>query len=114
MVSIKGVDDMVSIKGVDNMVPKATGKAQFLVIFCMYSFSLGHDGSPISGRCIRKKPGCGRPVPSAAAPCGGRHQIGTPAGFGSEQVAGFILECMAGFVGIRTQAPCRAFPCPMD
>jgi hypothetical protein len=32
---------------------------------------------------------------------GGRHQIGTLAGFGSEQVAGFILECMAGFVGIR-------------
>jgi hypothetical protein len=25
----------------------------------------------------------------------------TPAGFGSEQVAGFILECMTGFVGIR-------------
>ena len=48
MVSIKGADDMVSIKGVDDMVPKATGKAQFLVIFCMYSFSLGHDGSPIS------------------------------------------------------------------
>ena len=47
-VSIKGVDDMVSIKGVDDMVPKATGKAQFLVIFCMYSFSLGHDSSPIS------------------------------------------------------------------
>jgi hypothetical protein len=39
--------DMVSIKGVDDMVPKATGKAQFLVIFSMYSFSLGHDGSPI-------------------------------------------------------------------
>jgi hypothetical protein len=35
------------------------------------------------------------------APHGGRHQIGTPAGFGSEQVAGFTLECMAGFVGIR-------------
>ena len=32
---------------------------------------------------------------------GGRHQIGTPAGFRSEWVAGFILECMAGFVGIR-------------
>jgi hypothetical protein len=32
---------------------------------------------------------------------GGRYQIGTPAGFGSELVAGFILECMAGFVGIR-------------
>jgi hypothetical protein len=30
-----------------------------------------------------------------------RHQIGTPAGFKSESVAGFILECMAGFVGIR-------------
>jgi hypothetical protein len=26
----------------------------------------------------------------------------TPAGFGSEQVAGFGLECMAGFVGIRS------------
>ena len=34
---------------------------------------------------------------------GGRHQIGTLAGFGSEQVAGFILECMAGFVGIRSR-----------
>jgi hypothetical protein len=33
---------------------------------------------------------------------GGRHQIGTLAGFRSEQVAGFLLECMAGFVGIRT------------
>jgi hypothetical protein len=33
---------------------------------------------------------------------GGRHQIGTPAGFKSESVAGFILECLAGFVGIRT------------
>jgi hypothetical protein len=32
---------------------------------------------------------------------GGRHQIGTQAGFGSEQVAGFRLECMAGFIGIR-------------
>jgi hypothetical protein len=32
---------------------------------------------------------------------GGRHQIGTPAGFGSEQVAGFTLECMADFIGIR-------------
>jgi len=32
---------------------------------------------------------------------GGRHQIGTLAGFKSEQVAGFLLECMAGFVGIR-------------
>ena len=32
---------------------------------------------------------------------GGRHQIGIPAGFKSESVAGFLLECMAGFVGIR-------------
>jgi hypothetical protein len=39
--------------------------------------------------------------PRSGAPQGGRHQIGTPAGFGSEQVAGFRLECMAGFVGIR-------------
>ncbi len=31
---------------------------------------------------------------------GGRHQIGTPAGFKSESVAGFLLECMAGFVRI--------------
>src|SRR5271166_5355298 len=31
---------------------------------------------------------------------GGRHQIGTPAGFKSESVAGFRLECLAGFVGI--------------
>jgi hypothetical protein len=35
----------------------------------------------------------------------GRLQIGTPAGFRSEQVAGFVLECMAGFVGIRTFFP---------
>ena len=34
---------------------------------------------------------------------GGRFQIGTLAGFKSEQVAGFLLECMAGFVGIRTR-----------
>jgi hypothetical protein len=33
---------------------------------------------------------------------GGRHQIGTPAGFKSVSVAGFLLECVAGFVGIRT------------
>ena len=33
---------------------------------------------------------------------GGRHQIGTLAGFVSESVAGFILELLAGFVGIRT------------
>ena len=32
---------------------------------------------------------------------GGRHQIGTPAGFKSESVAGFLSESMAGFVGIR-------------
>ncbi len=32
---------------------------------------------------------------------GGRHQLGTPAGFKSELVAGFISECPAGFVGIR-------------
>ena len=31
----------------------------------------------------------------------GRHQIGIPAGFKSESVAGFLLECVAGFVGIR-------------
>jgi hypothetical protein len=30
-----------------------------------------------------------------------RHQFGTVAGFGSEQVAGFRLECMAGCIGIR-------------
>ena len=35
---------------------------------------------------------------------GGRHQIGTPAGFKSESVADFRLECVAGFVGIRSQA----------
>jgi hypothetical protein len=44
------------------------------------------------------------PSTRSGAPQGGRHQIGTPAGFGSEQVAGFRLECMAGFVGIRTTA----------
>ena len=33
---------------------------------------------------------------------GGRHQIGIPAGFKSESVAGFLLELVAGFVGIRT------------
>jgi hypothetical protein len=31
----------------------------------------------------------------------GAPQSGTPAGFGSEHVAGFTLERMAGFVGIR-------------
>src|SRR5260370_36124924 len=40
-----------------------------------------------------------RPVET---PPGGRLQIGTMAGFISERAAGFILECMAGFVGIRT------------
>jgi hypothetical protein len=44
------------------------------------------------------------PTTRRGAPHGGRHQIGTPAGFGSEQVAGFTLECMAGFVGIRNLA----------
>ena len=34
---------------------------------------------------------------------GGRHQIGTLAGFRSEWVAGFVLECMAGFIGIRSR-----------
>ncbi len=34
----------------------------------------------------------------------GRHQIGIPAGFKSESVAGFLLECVAGFVGIRKRA----------
>jgi hypothetical protein len=35
---------------------------------------------------------------------GGRLQIGTMAGFKSERVAGFNLECMAGFIGIRTKS----------
>jgi ATP dependent DNA ligase-like protein len=34
---------------------------------------------------------------------GDRHQIGMLAGFRSEWAVGFVLECMAGFVGIRTQ-----------
>jgi hypothetical protein len=42
---------------------------------------------------------------------GGRHQIGTMAGFRSEQVAGFLLECMAGFVGIRRPVSLAAFKC---
>jgi hypothetical protein len=33
---------------------------------------------------------------------GGRHQIGIPAGFNSESVAGFLSECLADFLGIRT------------
>jgi len=33
---------------------------------------------------------------------GGRHQIGTVAGFRLEQGAGFVLECMADIVGTRT------------
>jgi len=37
----------------------------------------------------------------AGTPPGGRLQIGTVANFKSERVAGFNLECMAGFVGIR-------------
>ena len=32
---------------------------------------------------------------------GGRLQIGTPASFESESVVGFLLECVAGFVGTR-------------
>ena len=36
---------------------------------------------------------------------GGRHQIGIPAGFKSESVAGFLLECVAGIIGIRTRRP---------
>ena len=39
---------------------------------------------------------------------GGRHQIGTPAGFKSESVAGFLLECPAGFVGIHTCSRLRS------
>jgi hypothetical protein len=46
------------------------------------------------------------PTTRRGARQGGRHQIGTPAGFGSEQVAGFTLECMAGFVGIRKAVNC--------
>jgi len=38
----------------------------------------------------------------ANAQPGCRHHVGTLAGFKSERVAGFRLECMAGFVGIRT------------
>jgi ATP-dependent DNA ligase len=34
----------------------------------------------------------------------GRLQIGTVAGFVSERVAGIKLECLAGFIGIRTCA----------
>jgi hypothetical protein len=41
-------------------------------------------------------------------PPGGRLQIGTVAGFKSERVAGFNLECMAGFVGIRSMAAVSA------
>ena len=37
---------------------------------------------------------------------GGRHQIGIPAGFKSESVAGFLLECVAGFVGNRSKQTC--------
>ena len=37
----------------------------------------------------------------------GRHQIGIPAGFKSESVAGFLLECVAGFVGIRNRVRSR-------
>ena len=41
---------------------------------------------------------------------GGRHQIGTLAGFKSESVAGFILECLAGFVGIRIFTVLKGLP----
>ncbi len=41
----------------------------------------------------------------AGMPPRGRLQIGTMAGFKSERVAGFILECVAGFVGIRRCVP---------
>ena len=40
----------------------------------------------------------------------GRHQIGIPAGFKSESVAGFLLECVAGFVGIRNGTKSSAIP----
>jgi len=36
-----------------------------------------------------------------AAPQAGRHQIGTPDGFGLEHVVSFRLECMVGLVGVR-------------
>ena len=36
---------------------------------------------------------------------GGRHQIGTPAGFKSESVADFLLEYVADIIGIRTLLP---------
>jgi hypothetical protein len=49
------------------------------------------------------------PSTRSGVPQGGRLQIGAPAGFGSEQVAGFRLECMAGFVGIRNSANQRVF-----
>jgi len=41
----------------------------------------------------------------------GRHQIGTPAGFRSESMAGLLSECMPGFVGIRI-AMLRSSPSP--
>ena len=40
----------------------------------------------------------------------GRHQIGIPAGFKSESVAGFLLECVAGFVGIRNMSSAVTLP----
>jgi hypothetical protein len=36
---------------------------------------------------------------------GGRHQIGTPAGFKSESVAGFLLECLRVQIGPAAQEP---------
>ena len=46
------------------------------------------------------KPNMIIPIRAKLTPVG-RHQIGTPADFKSESVAGFLLECVAGFVGIR-------------
>ena len=39
---------------------------------------------------------------------GGRHQIGIPAGFKSESVAGFLLESVADIIGIRTHSYYRS------
>ena len=44
----------------------------------------------------------------------GRHHVGTLAGFKSERVAGFRLECMAGFVGIRNSGGERRFNLALD
>jgi hypothetical protein len=51
---------------------------------------------------VRSAEGASTPwAESVARQPGGRLQIGTMAGFISERVAGFKLECLAGFVGIR-------------